>query len=175
MNQVRSGVSSSASWSWPSFHTTKKPAAKSQPVHQPAAFFSDLFNVAASRPAKSPRDKSPLDLARGLRQCATHAMPTIASTSWEATMMLADRHPSGSRHRSGCGSRRARAERPLDDDQMQPASLDLRLGATACRVRASFLPGPAIGSRTSSTASSCMRSISPTAPCWRPAASISCR
>lgn len=32
--------------------------------------------------------------------------------------------------------------RPLDDDQIQPASLDLRLGETAYRVRASFLPGP---------------------------------
>ena len=30
----------------------------------------------------------------------------------------------------------------LDDDQIQPASLDLRLGKTAYRVRASFLPGP---------------------------------
>src|ERR1700716_2591212 len=27
-------------------------------------------------------------------------------------------------------------------DQIQPASLDLRLGAVAYRVRASFLPGP---------------------------------
>ena len=34
------------------------------------------------------------------------------------------------------------AARPLDDDQIQPASLDLRLGSTAYRVRASFLPGP---------------------------------
>ena len=33
------------------------------------------------------------------------------------------------------------AARPLDDDQIQPASLDLRLGETAYRVRASFLPG----------------------------------
>ncbi len=33
------------------------------------------------------------------------------------------------------------AARPLDDDQIQPASLDLRLGDTAYRVRASFLPG----------------------------------
>ena len=30
---------------------------------------------------------------------------------------------------------------PIDDAQIQPASLDLRLGATAWRVRASFLPG----------------------------------
>lgn len=35
-----------------------------------------------------------------------------------------------------------KAERPLDDDQIQPASLDLRLGNVAYRVRASFLPGP---------------------------------
>jgi len=33
------------------------------------------------------------------------------------------------------------APRPLDDDQIQPASLDLRLGDIAYRVRASFLPG----------------------------------
>jgi len=31
---------------------------------------------------------------------------------------------------------------PLTDAQLQPASLDLRLGARAYRVRASFLPGP---------------------------------
>ncbi|MBY0448261.1 MAG: 2'-deoxycytidine 5'-triphosphate deaminase, partial [Hyphomonadaceae bacterium] len=29
---------------------------------------------------------------------------------------------------------------PLDADQIQPASLDLRLGAVAYRLRASFLP-----------------------------------
>ena len=34
------------------------------------------------------------------------------------------------------------AARPLDHDQVQPASLDLRLGERAWRVRASFLPGP---------------------------------
>jgi len=34
------------------------------------------------------------------------------------------------------------ASAPLLPDQLQPASLDLRLGATAWRVRASFLPGP---------------------------------
>jgi len=33
------------------------------------------------------------------------------------------------------------ADWPLDPDQIQPASLDLRLGAVAYRVRASFLPG----------------------------------
>ncbi len=34
------------------------------------------------------------------------------------------------------------AARPFAADQTQPASLDLRLGAIAYRVRASFLPGP---------------------------------
>jgi dCTP deaminase len=34
-------------------------------------------------------------------------------------------------------------ERPLAEDQIQPASLDLRLGGHAWRIRASFLPGAA--------------------------------
>ena len=34
------------------------------------------------------------------------------------------------------------ADDAFDDDQVQPASLDLRLGPVAYRVRASFLPGP---------------------------------
>ncbi|WMT87642.1 2'-deoxycytidine 5'-triphosphate deaminase [Pelagibacterium sp. 26DY04] len=34
------------------------------------------------------------------------------------------------------------ADRPYDGDQIQPASLDLRLGEKAFRVRSSFLPGP---------------------------------
>ena len=32
--------------------------------------------------------------------------------------------------------------RPFDTDQVQPASLDLRLGDVAYRIRSSFLPGP---------------------------------
>src|SRR5260370_41599811 len=35
-----------------------------------------------------------------------------------------------------------RSLEPIADDQIQPASLDLRLGDIAHRVRASFLPGP---------------------------------
>ncbi len=35
-----------------------------------------------------------------------------------------------------------RTDRSFDADQIQPASLDLRLGRVAYRVRASFLPGP---------------------------------
>jgi dCTP deaminase len=34
------------------------------------------------------------------------------------------------------------ASAPISDNMVQPASLDLRLGATAYRVQASFLPGP---------------------------------
>lgn len=37
---------------------------------------------------------------------------------------------------------RLKSEAALDADQVQPASLDLRLGSKAFRVRASFLPGP---------------------------------
>src|SRR5581483_2072482 len=39
---------------------------------------------------------------------------------------------------------RIRLARKADADQIQPASLDLRLGRTAYRVRASFLPGPGL-------------------------------
>ena len=44
-----------------------------------------------------------------------------------------------------------RAERPFDADQIQPSSIDLRLGYRAFRVRASFLPGPGsdVGSKLS--------------------------
>jgi dCTP deaminase len=38
-------------------------------------------------------------------------------------------------------SREVRAILPIEPDQLQPASLDLRLGARGYRVRASFLPG----------------------------------
>ncbi|PZU83726.1 MAG: 2'-deoxycytidine 5'-triphosphate deaminase [Shinella sp.] len=38
---------------------------------------------------------------------------------------------------------RLKSEAALDDDQIQPASLDLRLGSKAMRVRASFMPGRA--------------------------------
>lgn len=40
--------------------------------------------------------------------------------------------------RDGC----VPAEEPVADDQVQPASLDLRLGGAAYRLQASFLPGP---------------------------------
>ena len=39
------------------------------------------------------------------------------------------------------GTKEIRSLEPIQDDQYQPASLDLRLGSVAYRVRASFLPG----------------------------------
>lgn len=39
-------------------------------------------------------------------------------------------------------SGRVTASRPISEEQIQPASLDLRLGEMAHRVQASFLPGP---------------------------------
>ena len=59
-------------------------------------------------------------------------------------------------------------------DQIQPASLDLRLGAVAYRVRASFLPGP--GSTVARRIAELKLhpiSRSPAAPSWKPAASTS--
>ena len=35
------------------------------------------------------------------------------------------------------------ADQPITSEQVQPASLDLRLGTVAYRLQASFLPGPA--------------------------------
>ncbi|MGI8926001.1 MAG: 2'-deoxycytidine 5'-triphosphate deaminase [Tepidiformaceae bacterium] len=45
------------------------------------------------------------------------------------------------RHAVAAGVIRAPKNRPILDGQFQPASLDLRLGATAHRLRSSFLPG----------------------------------
>ena len=135
--------------------TTKKPAAKVATGPYGLAgrrSFSDLFNVAASRPAKSPRDKMPLDPSAGLRQLR-RSLNHWSSAAWpekswpyrmETRPFAPDRHPSRHRDRGAVRSpARWPTPRPLDADQIQPASLDLRLGEKAWRVRASFLPGPA--------------------------------
>jgi dCTP deaminase len=54
-----------------------------------------------------------------------------------ASGILADHHIHGL-----FASKALKSLLPLDADQVQPASLDLRLGAKAYRVRASFMPGP---------------------------------
>ena len=56
---------------------------------------------------------------------------------------------------------------PLLANQMQPASLDLRLGAQAYRVRASFLPGAGTRLPPSCATCSCTRSTSTKARCSR--------
>ncbi len=56
---------------------------------------------------------------------------TIRTTGIMASQTIRDWVKSG----------RVSAEIPIEERQIQPASLDLRLGATAYRVRASFLPG----------------------------------
>ena len=43
--------------------------------------------------------------------------------------------------REWVGAGRIQSEIPVEERQIQPASIDLRLGSTAYRVRASFLPG----------------------------------
>ena len=57
--------------------------------------------------------------------------------------ILPDRHD----RRAGRCRRASIATAPFDPDQIQPASLDLRLGEVAYRVRASFLPGPGTDGR----------------------------
>ena len=39
------------------------------------------------------------------------------------------------------GAGKIKTDRALDQDQVQPASIDLRLSNVAHRIRASFLPG----------------------------------
>jgi dCTP deaminase len=71
-------------------------------------------------------------------------------------------------------SREIRSLVPIEAAPLQPASLDLRLGATAWRVRASFPPGEEPRSRTRSTPLPCIASSSVRpAPCSSAAVSIS--
>jgi dCTP deaminase len=55
----------------------------------------------------------------------------------------------------------------IDPGQVQPASLDLRLGAIAYRIRASFLPGKGGTVEASSRQCSRTSSISARAQSWR--------
>ena len=63
----------------------------------------------------------------------------------------------------------------FDHDQVQPASLDLRLSDQAWRVRASFLPGKRKVEETDRRRGHARhRDHRPPASCWKRAASISC-
>ncbi len=118
--------------------------------------FSEFVIVAASRPAKSPRQNviGGLPLKPAWRQglCALELdlevlmHPEPQSKSSKALERLEATASSGvlpyqsieTLVKDGF----VRPDGPLADDQIQPASLDLRLGAVADRIRASFLPGP---------------------------------
>ena len=60
------------------------------------------------------------------------ATPLIRSTGILASQTLVEMATAG----------KISSDLPITDSQIQPASLDLRLGAIAYRVQASFLPGP---------------------------------
>ena len=83
----------------------------------------------------------------------------------------------GSRRSRRCSTAaRSSPARPLDADQIQPASLDLRLGAQGLS-RARELPARAghTRRRQARPAEAARDRPRPTARCWRPAASTSCR
>jgi dCTP deaminase len=67
------------------------------------------------------------------------------------------------------------AAAPYDDDQVQPASLDLRLGHIAYRVRASFLTGKGRTLTERLPEFEMHRMLSMTVRCWKRAASTWCR
>ena len=131
----------------------KKPAAKVATGHMALAgrrSFSDLFNVAASRPAKSPRDKNALDPSAGLRQSG-HSLNHLSSAAWPGSRhtdgdapLAPDRHPSRQRYRGAvpAPARWRRRGRSMPTRSSRQASTS-GSGEKAWRVRASFLPGPA--------------------------------
>jgi dCTP deaminase len=68
------------------------------------------------------------------------------------------------------------ATEDIEDAQIQPASIDLRLGAGGLAGAREFPARPNATVRDKlGNAVVCTRSTSPTARCWRPAASMSCR
>ena len=117
---------------------TKKPAAKSRVPASGQRSFSDLFNVAASRPAKSPRDKRSFRPPACLRQSG--ALLNVSRSSERSAVSFWN--SAGSRDRRAV-RRAARSPRraPLDADQNPTSHLDLSLRRNkAFHVRASFLP-----------------------------------
>lgn len=70
-----------------------------------------------------------------------HAGAASAASTAGAELHATGILPSQELERLARASSEIRASRPILPDQIQPASLDLRLGAVAYRVRASFLPG----------------------------------
>ena len=120
------------------------------------AFF--LLRGARGQRAASPRPSRRLPPLRGRRPCrslprtptSTSSSPAAcragaSAASGEAGDDAARAHSTGIVPSQDLRAMALRKEifalEPIADDQFQPASLDLRLGPTAYRVRASFLPG----------------------------------
>lgn len=76
----------------------------------------------------------------GLRKCRTRMSEALLQTAAPDALNGTGIWPA-QRIRHVAESGRIWSERPLDPDQIQPASLDLRLSPAAYRVPASFLPG----------------------------------
>src|SRR5271170_3165080 len=120
----------------------KKPGQEENPRagHTCPRPFSNLFYVAC-KPAGS-NDHGIAAFIRRTRLCVK---PGIGLIWWPVTLsfapsdqgILPDRMIAALAEQGGI-----RALYPFAPDQIQPASLDLRLGSIAYRVRASFLPGP---------------------------------
>src|SRR6266850_5013914 len=83
------------------------------------------------------RTKSPVEDLLGQKTDVSSGSVTSASEASHNTGIL----PSQDLERLIRVSKDILALEPIQDDQIQPASLDLRLGSVAYRVRASFLPG----------------------------------
>jgi len=85
------------------------------------------------------------------------------------------RHSARPHDRGDGGFRPDPAGLSLVESQIQPASLDLRLGDIAYRVRASFLPGPGATVAERIEELKLHEIDLSDGACWRPTASISCR
>jgi dCTP deaminase len=80
-----------------------------------------------------------LSMSNSVKQGPESAAVSMHGAEMHATGIL----PSQELERLAQASSEIRASKPILPDQIQPASLDLRLGPVAYRVRASFLPGKA--------------------------------
>src|SRR5690606_28143552 len=86
---------------------------------------------------RSPERSSMAHSTRSNRGSAATGAPASARRAAQAPGIL----PCQALERLIAAGEGILAAAPIDPAQIQPASLDLRLGAVAYRVRASFLPG----------------------------------
>ena len=157
--------------------TTKNRPRKSQPVHMALAAqrsFSDLFNVAASRPAKSPRDKCPLDPRPACVNREPIAKPRGRSTEWAAwqfwqSFRIARSAALFDSRRARC---RAAARRTT---RCSRRASTCRLGERPGACAPASCPARPQRRRQARPAEAARDRPGATARCWKPAASTSCR